>query len=99
MKDAIEKLKALRSRNESEIQMHQDAITGLDQKVQVLRCQNVGIEASIHELEGKSGEEQTPFFKGVGKYSNMSLSDAIEDVVSAWGTGQGLLTKEIITKL
>lgn len=47
----------------------------------------------------KEGEEKTPLFNGVGKYSKMSLSDSIEDVVNLWGTNSGLLTKEIITKL
>jgi hypothetical protein len=99
MKDAIEKLRALRSRNESEIQKHSAHITSLSEIIQGLRCENVGIEASIRELTGKSDEEQTPTFNGVGKYSTWTLSDSIEDVVNASGNGSGLLTNEIITKL
>lgn len=99
MKDAIERLRALRSRNENEIQQHMAAMDSLGQQIQALRCQNVGIEASIRELTGESDQELTPTFNGVGKYSDLSLSDAIEDVVNAYGTGHGLLTKEIITKL
>src|ERR1039458_4154591 len=98
MKDAIEKLKALRSKNESEIQKHGLVVVDLERKMQALSCENIGLEAAIKELSGNAGEEKTPMLQGVGKYSKMSLSDSIEDVVNKWGSA-GLLTKEIITKL
>jgi len=99
--DAIETLKALRAKKSALYDSIQGDIQRLEMESRELAAEIVGVDEAIKAISGAAKNEQAgqPALPAIGKYSNMSPTLAILDVVQKHGNPPGLLVPDIIAKL
>jgi hypothetical protein len=101
MNDPIEILNGIRQKKLDFISRGEGEIRNWEEEIRQAKYELSGIEEAISAIKGKAPPESlangdTPL---IGKYANVKLTPAVEDVIKIHGAMPGLLVPEIIARL